>query len=195
MNQIRISSLTRVRPMLLALALATTSVAGARDLVSDSPFLPEGFTPSGEREQRPPPPPPQPPRGPQPLDNIEFRGLTKVGGELAFSLYDPAEQRSFWLGPGESFAGFTITEFEEGGDYSIVVSHNGETRTIGLREAEVQPLEVPRETNRNDRRRGRNENADPRSTEERMEELAAEIRRRREARRELLEQAEQRNNN
>lgn len=174
-----------------ALSVVLAAGASGRDLLTNSPFVPEGYEPPQPRQERPPPPPrPEPPRGPQPLDRLEFRGLTKLGGKLAFSLFDPIEKRSFWIGIGQSEAGFSVVEFKERED-AVVVTHDGRTRTVALHESQVQVLPdtaapAVRRTTATERPA---EAVDP---EERMQNLAEEIRRRREVRRALIEEAESR---
>lgn len=160
------------------------------DLVQNSPFLPEGYRPPGS--ERTPPvrePPPQAPRGPEPLDQIEFRGLTRFGGTTQFSLFDPNEKRSYWIELNGTEGGFTVAEYKAG-EEAVVVQHEGKTRTIPLHESKIAPLapETPRPEGRN-RDRPREQAQRPENPEERMRNLAEEIQRRREARRALLEQA------
>lgn len=174
----------------ILVSLVMGPVAAGNGLVGNSPFLPEDYEPPREREERRPEPRPrpEPPRGPQPLDQLEFRGLTKFGGELAFSLYDATESRSFWIGVGQSEAGFNVVEYDEGED-AVVVRHDGNTRTVALHESKVQemPESEARPAQRGSGDRRSSEAEDP---EERMQNLAEEIRRRREVRRNLIEEAE-----
>jgi hypothetical protein len=124
------------------------------------------------------------------LDRLEFRGLTKLGGKLAFSLFDPTEKRSFWIGVGQSEAGFAVVEFNERED-AVVVTHDGRTRTVSLHESQVQvlPDTAPPPVRPTGATERPTETVDP---EERMQNLAEEIRRRREVRRTLIEEAESR---
>lgn len=174
----------------LPVAIASAAVVDGDDLARNSPFLPEDYVPQQEQRRPPPPPPPPPPRGPQPLDQLEFRGMTTFGGKTEFSLFDPSQKRSFWIGIGQSGGGFQVAEFNER-DQAIVVKHDGRTRTISLKESQVEalpaaaPPAAPREGQRQ-----RETAAQPQDQEERMKNLQEEIRRRREVRRALVEEAE-----
>lgn len=175
----------------LALSMAAVSFSAEEsDLVENSPFLPEGWEPPRERRPEPPPPPP-PERGPQPLDQIEFRGMTKFGDETSFSLFDPSADRSYWIALGQADGGIQVVEFKEN-EEAVVVKHDGKTRTISLHEAEVAAMEEaePEEPRRRGRRRSREQESEAEDPEDRMRNLADEIRRRREIRRALVEEAE-----
>lgn len=176
------------RLVLLAIVLSLLAVPGlaAKNLVDNSPFIPEGWRPPEPRPVRPVPPPrPERPPGPQPLDQIEFRGMAKLGGNLEFSLFDPTEKRSFWIGVGKSEGGFSVVEFNEA-EGAVVVRHDGRTRTITLRESKVQAMEeTPPPRTRAEILAERRADQ-PVDREERMRELAEQIRNRRVARRAIL---------
>lgn len=174
----------------LALGAASHAVAQADgdELVENSPFLPEGYQPPQER--RPPrQEQPPPPRGPEPLDQIEFRGMTTFNGQTSFSLFDPNQKRSFWVPLERTEGGFTVVEYKEG-EEAVVVRHEGKQRTISLHESKVAAL--PEAAASPPRNRGRDNPpaAQAEDPEERMKNLAEEIRRRREMRRAALEEAE-----
>jgi len=176
-----------------ALILASAS-AGAfanvgDELVKNSPFLPEGYQPPRPPD-RTPPRPTRPPEE-RPLDKLEFRSIAKLSGETTFSLFDPTEKRGFWLTVNQSEGGFTLVEYKEKED-SVVVRHDGRTRVIPLRESKVvaiadapatRPAPTPTAAPA----------AEAANPEERMQNLAEEIRRRREIRRALIEQNEANN--
>lgn len=173
----------------LVVAAGTASLQAdvGKELINNSPFLPEGYTPPRPVDRRRPPPP-KPPEE-KPLDSLEFRSLATLSGGLTFSLYDPMEKRGFWLGVDESEAGFTILEFKEKED-AVVVRHDGETRTISLHESKVLAMANPPPETRSAPQASNSEPANP---EERMQNLAEEIRRRREVRRALIEKNQREN--
>lgn len=179
---------------LLAFGLGAGVAAHAGDeLVRNSPFIPQGWQPPRAPERPTPRPTPERPQD-RPLDRVEFRGMTVLFGERSFSIHDPSSNRSFWLREGQGEAGFRVVEFNPGDD-AVIVEHDGERRTIPLHEAKVaaveQPRQAPRPTGgtRPQATRGptRQVEQDP---EERMQNLAEEIRRRRELRRQILERSE-----
>ena len=156
-------------------------------LIENSPFLPEGYQPPQTNQRPPREPPPPPPRGPEPLDKIEFRGMTTIGGEPSFSLFDPEEKRSYWIPLGRTDGGFTIVDYKED-EEAVVVRHNNRNRTISLHEATIAAMPVQAPTPPTNRRGGRREQAqEAQDPEERMQNLQEEIRRRRELRRAALE--------
>lgn len=158
-------------------------------LIENSPFLPENYQPPQTNQRPPREPPPPPPRGPEPLDKIEFRGLTTIGGKPSFSLYDPDEKRSYWIPLGRTDGGFTIVDYNED-EEAVVVRHNDKNRTISLHEATIAAMPTPAPTPPV-RRGGRGEQAqEAQDPEERMQNLQEEIRRRRELRRAALERAQ-----
>ena len=173
----------------LAVLMGAVSLHAVEDLVERSPFIPEGWSPPQPPRPRETPPPPA---QPQVLDSIEFRGMTKWQGEYMFSLFDPTERRSFWLGVNQSDSGFTVTEFNER-DETVVVRHENRTRTVGLRESQVQAIPETAEASARPAqttRRPSSQQQQAQSPEERMQQLAEEIRRRRAARRQVIEETQ-----
>lgn len=199
MMNVRVLPVSVISRLLLAvvlpLAMTPSVFADGNDLVQNSPFLPEGYQSQEDRQPPRPPERPPPPSGQEPLDKIEFRGMANFGGKTEFSLFDPAQKRSFWIGLERTEGGFTITEFKEKED-AVVVSHEGKTRTISLHESKVAALvpEAPTPPSPRGRESPSVPTARPEDPEERMRNLADEIRRRREIRRALVEEAEAGNN-
>ena len=130
--------------LLVILALLTPeSPARYESLHENSPFVPEGFVPPSERRR--PPPPPQPRRD-DPLDRIEFRSLTLWQGTYSFSIYNPAENRSYWLEEGQGEDGFTIVSFDPRRD-ELTISYEDRQRRISLRESRITTAEAdPQQT-------------------------------------------------
>jgi hypothetical protein len=177
--------------LVLPAAVASAAVVDGNDLARNSPFLPEGYTPPQERRAAPPPPRPTPPPGPQPLDQIEFRGMTRIGGETSFSLFDPNQKRSFWIGLGQSDGGFEVVEYKQR-EEAVVVKHDGKSRTIPLHQSKIAALapDAPPPPRPTETGQQRERAVQPQDPEDRMRNLAEEIRRRREIRRALVEEAE-----
>jgi hypothetical protein len=171
----------------MSLAAITAQANVADELVRNSPFLPDGWAPP---QPRPQPAPPPRPTQPQPLDRVEFRSKVNLGGKTTFSIFDPTNNRSHWLGLNQTEGGFTILEYKPKED-SIVVRHDGRTRTISLHEAKVQAMAEAAPAPTPGRAQGGVAASQPAaSPEERMQNLAEEIRRRREIRRALVEGGE-----
>ncbi len=171
-------------PTLAAALAAAFVVSGAvpafadrSSLVEDSPFIWEGYTPPEERR---PPPREEPPAPPQddPLDRLELRGITVIGGETLVSLYHPDDQESFWLSVDESEAGYTVLDYD--GSDSIRVRRGDTERSITLKESRVAEMPRSQEQARQGSS-GRQESAQ--ETEERLRQAAEELRRRRAIRR------------
>jgi len=120
---------------------------------------------------------------------MEFRGIARINGEPSFSLYDPTNQRSYWLRLNQPDSGFTVTEYKPRED-AVVVRHEGQARTISLHEARVQAMATPPPTPPGGVTPG-TEQAQATTPEARMQDLAEEIRRRREIRRALVEGTQQ----
>lgn len=172
--------------MSLAIAGAPLCASPGNDLVKNSPFVPEDWSPEPPRQARARP---TPPRQPQPLDKLEFRSIANFGGKRTFSLFDPTQNRSYWLGIDETEAGFTVVDYQEKED-SVVVRHEGRTRTVPLHVSKIQAMaqEAPPAQRQGGGQSDRTERAAEATTpEERMQNLAEEIRRRREIRRALVE--------
>lgn len=89
-----------------------------------SPFLPKGF---GDASARPLNQPTN-----TPLDQLEFRGLSVMGADKLYSVFDPSSSRGYWLKPGETQAGYTLVSYNESAKSVLVRSAAGE-RTVPLK--------------------------------------------------------------
>ncbi|MEX2382799.1 MAG: hypothetical protein WD490_10475 [Opitutales bacterium] len=168
------------------LLAGTAAVHGNNDLRENSPFVWEGYSPPQPRPPAPPPPPPPP--GPNPLDNMELRGVTVLGGQVYFSLYNSETQRGFWLRPDEMEDGFSVVDFDQGMD-SLTLQHGDRTRSITLKESKIvamsseqanrPPAGVPDLDNRRTEQAGQDR-------DQRLQQMAEQLRERREARRRAL---------
>jgi hypothetical protein len=177
--------------LFFAAAIGLHGASANNPLLENNPFVPEGWQPPQPRQPPPQPQRPPPPAQPQPLDRLEFRSIARFNGVETFSLFDPTENRRFWLGLNQTDSGFTVTDYNPKED-SVVVKHEGKTRTIALHEAKIQAMaEAPTPATARPGPGGRPTAQPAASPEERMQDLAEEIRRRREIRRQLVEGAQQ----
>ncbi|HCR31666.1 MAG TPA: hypothetical protein DIV79_16810 [Opitutae bacterium] len=172
---------------------------------AESPFVP----PSQKVE-----PKAQPKTTPAtPLDSVEFRGVTEIGGIAWVSLYDTKSKKSYRLSQEVDWEdGFQLVRYDRGskpGEETIVVRQNGLTRNLSLKDADIialaePPLRAPqRATERaaprtaTPVRQPANPNMEAASDEEvreRMQRVAEEIRRRRALRRDIIEDNSQGSN-
>lgn len=140
-----------------------------------------------------------------PLDRFEFRGVMTIGNETFVTLVDTSTSKSMTVALGEQVEGVRASEFRAE-DGSIRLESGGQSKRLTLREAKIVALAVPQPTPPQPAGGppggpGQNINAaqnaaGPTMTDEeartRMQRVAEEIRRRREMRRQMLEN--QRNN-
>lgn len=110
------------------------TVAAAQDLHTDSPFLPEDY-------QQGPAAPPEPPKA-SPLDKLELRSVSVMGGVQHFSLYDTAASKGFWIKLNETVQGVAVSDYNKP-DGSVLVRSGGFTRRLKLKEAKIIALAVP----------------------------------------------------
>jgi hypothetical protein len=89
-----------------------------------SPFLPRGEAKPDEVDLN------QPTN--TPLDQLEFRGIVFIGENRMFSVFDPSASRGYWLKPGASEAGYTLTTFDETAQAITIRSAAG-VRSIPLK--------------------------------------------------------------
>ena len=106
-------------------------------LKENSPFLPPGY---GVKEAKPPPPPPPQVNGPL-AQQLEFRGLMKMGGQYNFSLFDKRNQKGYWLSQNQAQDGINISAYDANA-MTITVSMNGRTERLSLMSASDAPLPV-----------------------------------------------------
>lgn len=67
---------------------------------------------------------------------LEFRGVFADGGEYFFSIYDPAERRSHWVGLAEPGLPFRIRAYDPG-TQAVVAEYQGRQLTLALKKAPV----------------------------------------------------------
>ncbi len=120
-------------------AWAGMLLAGNQDLVENSPFIPEDFEHPDEQEPEEEEPEPEPEPEDDPLDDLELRGITVLRNQPYFSLYDPEQEISFWVGVDQTEEGYTLLDYESSSD-SVRVARGERERSIVLNESEVREL-------------------------------------------------------
>jgi hypothetical protein len=118
-------------PGLLAQAPGPTGDGQPAAQAVRSPFLPPGFGEQRRAVNQP---------TNTPLDQLEFRGLSKIGGDELFSLFDPSTSRGYWMRVGETQGGYTLVSFNPSASSVIIRSPAGD-RTIPLRQ--ITPPAAP----------------------------------------------------
>jgi xanthine/CO dehydrogenase XdhC/CoxF family maturation factor len=114
----------RIAIALLALNMAGDSAAQAIDsLLRNSPFGNPGSAPASADNSG---------------QQFEFRGVVDDGGNLLFSVYEPATRRSRWLAVGESSEAVTVRSFDAQNN-SLTIEHQARTLTLALRKAPPSP--------------------------------------------------------
>ncbi len=187
------------RAIFTALALCVLLVPGwAQGDDRESPFV-------RKSDAKPPAPPAKIPASP--LDNIEFRGVTVIGGVAWFSLWDPKNKKSYRVSEGvDGEDGFSLVSYDPGnkpGEETIVVRNSGLSKKLSLKDADIIALAAPRPVAQPatqqsaPRAPGPPRPAQPANpsiqaasdeeVRERMQRVAEEIRRRRSLRRDIIE--------
>ncbi|HWA85871.1 MAG TPA: hypothetical protein VG710_06590 [Opitutus sp.] len=120
-----------IRPhaLLLATALAAAAPLAARagdGLPGPSPFLPAaGSAPAAATPDAP----------------IELRGVVTNEGKTLFSIYDTTRKTSDWVGLNETGHAFTVQNYDEAHD-TVTVNYQGRTLTLALHTAKVASAPV-----------------------------------------------------
>jgi hypothetical protein len=161
-----------------------TACLWAQESSRSSPFLPADFEKGTEA---------QPAAGP--LERMELRGLLMVDGIYSFSLFDTSIGKGFWVDLHESEQGVTVVNYDEATE-RVTLEGSGETRSLKLKEAKIIALKVappsPGQTTTTATPQGgqSKETISQLSNDQvrdRMKNVAEEIRRRRAARRAIIE--------
>ena len=128
----QVSSIFRVmrpRALFLAVAVAAAAPASARvvdTLPGPSPFLP----PAGSQAATETPDAP-----------IELRGVVTNEGQTLFSIYDTARKSSDWVGLNETGHPFTVRKYDAAHD-TVTVDYQGRALTLALHTAKVASAPV-----------------------------------------------------
>lgn len=154
-----------------------------------------------------------------PLDTLELRGVSSLGGTTLLTLYDPNTSRGFTVELDGTVNGFKVSDYKPEDD-SVLVESGGLSKRIRLRKSQIIAVTAPplpptmpipgtaNVTNVNPapgqpgfnpaNANAAGANTAQMSDEEvrqRMQRVAEEIRRRREMRREMLQRAQQQGQN
>ena len=125
------------------LLLAGTCLQGA-SLVSESPFIPEGWLEAQKRRedarQRPAAPAPQAPS--IALERLlEFRGAFKLGNKWRFNIVNKKDNKSEWHGLNEENKDILVRSYDDKSK-SIKVTYDGRTETLTLASANTLVQQV-----------------------------------------------------
>ncbi len=168
----------------LFIHLMMTTCLWAQDASRSSPFLPADFEKGTEA-----------PPATGPLERMELRGLLMVDGIYSFSLFDTSIGKGFWVDLHESEHGVTVVNYDEVTE-RVTLEGSGETRSLKLKEAKIIALKVtplapgqtqPAATPQGGQTEGTISQLSNDQVRDRMKNVAQEIRRRRAARRAIIE--------
>lgn len=120
----------------MLLVLAPACVPGTvPSLVTDSPFLPPGFTPPGQGT-----PPSQRPQ--EQAGAFSFRGVYMLNGTYHFNIHNQREQSGQWLtASGSSEDGIDILHFDEEANV-LKIRREGKVEELALIETSDRALPV-----------------------------------------------------
>tara|TARA_B100000965_G_scaffold371680_1_gene360840 strand:+ start:1863 stop:2471 length:609 start_codon:yes stop_codon:yes gene_type:complete len=115
----------------LSLIAVPFALANTESLIKNSPFVPEGYTPSpspspgiigsgkaGNRKRS---------------GKLEFRGSAKIDGQWYFSIYETKKRRGYWVRMNDSSGEFLVTSYNPQ-DQSITVQDASGPQTLKLKE-------------------------------------------------------------
>lgn len=155
------------------LALSLAGLARAQDLNSRSPFMPEGGAGGAAATENAP---------------LELRGIVSTSHGEIFGLYDPSKKESVWVGLNDTHSPFVVRSHDVANE-TVTVDYDGRILTLPLKAPKIESMPVPNPTTSvaNNLPRGpvmpTNPPAvsNPTAAEEarRLENVAAEVRRRR----------------
>ena len=122
--------------MAAGLCLAS-SLAADSNLISESPFLPPGWSPA-----KPPVVQVQPQAAPPVLARqLEFKGVVDLGNGQQFSLFDKKSGESYWLPLNEMRDGFQVVRYEPN-RASIYIRSGGRTEELRLATVDESPMQI-----------------------------------------------------
>ncbi|MGJ8639043.1 MAG: hypothetical protein ACSHYA_06580 [Opitutaceae bacterium] len=124
-----------LRVLLAALAFSLP-LSAASTLEEKSPFLPAGHN----SKKAVPKPPPVKTKGPLARE-IEFRGSVEINGAYQVSLFNKAEQKSYWIKVGEEKEGIKVTAFDPE-SMAVTLNQNGRSDRLSLKESTDSPMPV-----------------------------------------------------
>ncbi len=169
---------------IICIHLMMTACLWGQDTSRGSPFLPADFDKGTEA-----------PPATGPLEKMELRGIMSVDGIYSFSLFDTSIGKGFWIDLHESVQGVTVVAYDEVNE-RVTLEGSGETKNLKLKEAKIIALKVappasgqaqPVATPQGRQSKGTINQLSDDQVRDRMKNVAEEIRRRRAARRAIIE--------
>lgn len=107
----------------IALLVAASVAGSARaDLAANSPFSPAGTTGPGASAT---------PSGP-----IELRGMTSMGGQASYLIYDVNKKKDIWVGMNEAGNDFVVKAADPSSD-AITVDYQGHSLKLELHTSKI----------------------------------------------------------
>ena len=76
------------------------------------------------------------------LGSLQLSGISTLGGQSMFNFVDARNNRSFWIALNGSANGFSVVSYDETSD-TVVVSRNGQQRSVKLRQAKIASMPGP----------------------------------------------------
>ena len=111
-----------------------------RDLVDDSPFLPPGYQQKIAAEKKKTAAPPKPP--PRLQQNLELRGMVRLGGVWRFSIFDKRTSKGQWIAlKARTDSGLTVLKFNDK-ENTVEVEEGGHTETLTMRDPSGTPVPI-----------------------------------------------------
>ena len=177
----------RLRPVsiytlgLVLLLAGIMRLSAADELIANSPFLPPGAAgPSASAST---------------AGTLELRSIIEVDGRYQFSIFDPAKQKGTWVGLREKGNDFVVTGFEVGAN-NVTVDYQGRSLSLELQKAKITALAISGGPVMQPGPMGGMMNPSGRPTiapmpadeVKRLESVAQEVQRRREARQRAMQQ-------
>ena len=104
--------------------------------MTDSPFLPSGYS-----KKKPAPVRPTPATNGPLAKQLEFRGVVQMNDTYEFSLFNKKENRGYWIPENGNVNGVSVRNFKLD-SMTITVSLNGRTEQLTLMSATDSPLPV-----------------------------------------------------
>jgi hypothetical protein len=107
---------------IVLLAAASLAEAARADLAANSPFSPAGTAGPGAAAAA---------AGP-----IELRGMTSMGGQASFLIYDVNKKKDIWVGMNEAGNDFVVRAVDPGSD-AVTVDYQGHSMKLELHTSKV----------------------------------------------------------
>lgn len=75
------------------------------------------------------------------LGALQLSGISTLGGKSMFNFIDPRSNRSFWVVLHGTTNGFSVESYDES-TVTVVVSRQGQSRSLKLRQAQITAMPV-----------------------------------------------------